>query len=356
MTFYQSLRDVDNPRGVRWTWEEILGNFATHHRADSKQDVPGFGPYEIVEAPGPCYHPRGVIETPHRCDACVTHLSMAVFDVDIGTPAQVQTCEGWLQAAGVTRLWYSSYSFDPRARIPSLRLVLPLSRPVDGDVWPSFRRILINKFQIPADPKKCGGRSHFYYVPSCPPGAEPLVDYTFGKFLDVDSIPAFAEARPSTRRLAEILRDWTPVEGEDKPVDLSGYHRVLGQAAERLMRKRDVEAKEKAAILRALVEGKQLAAQGSRDVTTTRAAMLVVSLLPEATLHELEVLFQDSLHAMMSSGSKLDESSIRRKIISAMRKHAEQELARAEFLKTIDAFTEPHGGGVGLRGEREGSR
>lgn len=335
LTLYQSLKAVDSPPGVRATWPEIVRLFSTHLRTPTKDSTPGFGPYALVPPPGPCYHTRGVVSQIHRCDACVTHLSMAIFDVDIGTPSQVQTCEDWLAGSGVARLWYSSFSFDPGQRHPSLRLVIPLSRPVAGEVWSSFRASLIRRYSIPVDPTKCGGRSHFYYVPSCPPDAYPLTVVGDGVPLEVDTVPVHREHSLSQRSVVERLASWAPDEGQGGLVDLGPLHTRLMASADRQGRRQDPDSRTRAETLRRLVRGQALAQKGSRDVTTSRAAMSVVGVLPEANLHELEVLFRDSLVAMVNEGSSLDQASVRRKLVSAMRKQAEQEVRRAEIEKTM---------------------
>lgn len=336
LTLWPGLTAVDSPRSVVMPWSEIVKLFSEHREAPTKNTVPGFGPYECLPPPGPCYHKRGPVKDAHRCDACVEEMSMAVFDVDIGTWAQVQACEDWLHDARLHRIWYSSFSFDPKAKVPSLRLILPLARPVSGKVWASFRERTIRKFGIPADPKKCGGRSHFYYLPSGPPGADVLFASGGERFLDPDDIGAVPDLRMTPREAAELLIDWEPEEGEEGLIDLGPMRATLLEEAKSANRRASLQAKSRGELLRALAEGKALAQRGDRDNATTRAAMIAATMFPDATLRDLELLFRDSLVAMQNEGSSQNAASVRRKLISAMRKRAENDLIEREFLERMD--------------------
>lgn len=336
ITLWPSLRAVDDPRPYELTWEEILELFQ-HREYQDKAQAPGFGPYECLPPPGRCFHARGVVEGAHRCDACVESLSMVVLDVDTGMWPQVQACEDWLSDAGIYRLWHSSWSFSGKQRKPSLRLIIPLAEPVSGKLWSSFREKVIQKFAVPADPRKCGGRSHFYYLPSHPPGAnETLLTSSGGRFFHPDEVGAIPDSRATPRELSSMLVDWEPLEGGSGAVDLSAYREAIREEAKRLGRRANEHHRYRSRVLMNLVSGKALAEKGDRDNATTRAAMAAVNILPpEATVRELEMLFQDSLQAMQHAGSRQDVHSVRRKIVSAMRKRIERETAEAEFLKQV---------------------
>jgi len=61
-------------------------DFTIHSRIVHKQDAGGFGPYVLHTPEEACLrHGLVPIDHPHRCDACVKELTLAVFDVDCGT-------------------------------------------------------------------------------------------------------------------------------------------------------------------------------------------------------------------------------------------------------------------------------
>lgn len=287
------------------SWADLVEAFGTHLRTEDKTSTPGFGPYRLHDRV--CDRPKHP-KAPHRCDVCVDAITLAVFDVDCGTEAEVERCENLLAGHGYARLWYSSHSYRPEQPQPSLRLVLPLARPVPAERWSSWRANFIRGFQVPADPKKCGGLSHFYYAPSCPHGVDPVAIQHEGRYFDPDTIPSVPHRRP-----APVVNRPAPVDDtspEDERLHL--LRTRLGQSISGLRRSGKPDAAERRRILEDLLAGRPLAEHGSRNQTTTRVVFDLVRRFEDLTLGECCALLRPSLAAMIFAGSRLTEETVTR--------------------------------------------
>lgn len=331
-TEYRSLYDLDTTQTVTETWEEMVRKFSTHLRLQKKDLAPGFGPY-VLKPTEPCtrHKDRKPRTWPHRCDDSVQEITLAVFDVDVGTQDDIVECALRLNVHNITHLWYTSYSYNPNSERPAFRLVIPLSEPVSPDRWTAVRAGIASKFSVPCDLKQCGGLSHFYYQPSCPPDADPIVDSLPGRFLDPADVPHVAV--PATRTRLPSLNEWVPP--EDPP---PGTPIDLAQDLERLeARYRSLshgKSKDKALILRRLLDGKELAEHGKRNDTTTIAAGVLASTLPGRPLAVLKALIWPSYQAMVEAGSSLSENELDRMLLTAMRFKAEYD-AREEQNRSV---------------------
>jgi len=285
------------------SWADLVEAFGTHLRTEDKTSTPGFGPYRLHDRV--CDRPKHP-KAPHRCDVCVDALSLAVFDVDCGTYSEVERCDTLL--AGYARLWYSSHSYRPEQPQPSLRLILPLAKHVPAERWSSWRANFIQAFRVPADPKKCGGLSHFYYAPSCPPGVDPVAVQHEGPFFDPDTVPSVPHRRP-----APVVNRPAPVD-DTSPED-TRLHELrirLGQSISGLKRSSKPDAAERRRIIEDLLAGRPLAEHGSRNQTTTRVVFDLVRRFEDLTLGECLAVVEPSLVAMQSAGSRLTSETVAR--------------------------------------------
>lgn len=334
LTAYKSLYDIDAQTPLKLTWEGLVDLFGTHARHAQKDLSPGFGPYRLrdVEPPEICRRHTKDKTGQHRCDALVEALTLAVFDVDTGTEADVAALEVRLKAAGYAYLLYSSYSYGPAKA--AYRLVLPLKAPVSQRRWPSLRTTLLHRFAIPADPKKCSGASHFYYLPSCPPESSPAFRFASGSLLDADVYVPPSEA--FDKFFTEALQIGDEEETTEGVVDLKELRRGVRNKANGLKRREDAWAHEKAELLENILDGKPLAASGSRNDTTAKTAWYLVWNFPDATETQIKKLLEPSVLAMQREGSSLRLSEMYRMVYSAKRKQREEKAAQeaaSEFFK-----------------------
>ena len=328
VTLYPSLYERGGiPK--TWSWPQLVELFGEFTIAASKDAVPGFGPYALTDRPcGRPEHPS----VPHRCDALVDAVTLAVFDVDMGEDDAVAECSRRLMRDGTAHLFYSTHSYRPDAPVPSLRLVVPLLRPVPAHQWRSFRQAFLRTFAVPADIAKCGGLSHFYYAPSHPPGVEPLFDSVEGRPFDPSRLPVTGRA-PLVTTYAVPSFDESP-----DPEALALHREALTLKARRLSTSPKDESRTRAAVLEAVVAGRPLAEHGSRNATTTRAAFDLVRLLPSATASDVLALLAPSTKAMRDEGSSLTLETVRRMVASA---HAKVEAARARESE-LEAYLTRH--------------
>ncbi len=333
LTLYSSLYSVDKPTPLRLTWEEITQQFSKHICVTKKDAAPGFGPYLIHPPdPSPCYDHRDGLprSQPHRCDNCVRSLSLAVFDVDQGNIYAVEQTRDELLKKQISHVFYTSFSYYKNKG--AWRLIIPLKAPVSTATWPIIRLGIIKQFKIPADPSKCSGASHFYYLPSCPDyGRPPQVHIYTNTPLDPSTVPVDqVQIRTAHRRASmkasvasSASGQWQEPETpyEVLSTELDKHRTFLASKAERLLRNVDPQIKQKGVWLQRAVAGEPLDVHGSRTVALLVTSGVMVAALPARTPRAVfEALLEDSLEGMMNEGSSLDESRLEGMLLPAMRR------------------------------------
>ncbi len=318
---YRGLYAIDDLATYKMAWEDLVDMLSFHTPLRDKMTGAGWGPYAI-EPPrnGPCYNHRGEQPHPgpHRCDSCVKEQTVLVFDADIGDAGAVARCQANLEQAGVAQHWHSTYSYRNTPYAPlALRLVVPLATPIPPEHARAIREEFIRGFSVPADPKKCSGNSHFYFLPSRPPDPtallSPLVD------------PPYLYTRPGSpyqtrplipTTLGKYVRlpdNWKPAATEKK-LDLRRVSTRLGKMAR--------EKDPRAVWLLRLLAGEALDVHGHRDEATTRTCGILAWLYPDASIEALMAVLEPSVEKMIAAGSKLTHTAVERKLWSALRNKA----------------------------------
>lgn len=319
-TRFPSVTATDQPQRIETTWEEFVGSLQ-HQRLADKLAAPMFGPYVLVG--------------PRREDAGVKCLTMAVFDVDQGTALDIAECDRRLEHLGIERVWYSSHSHTPGIH-EAFRLILPLAHPLDPRTWKAYRSALLEKFKIPADPKKCSGISHAYFLPSCPVSGEPIFRRCSGR--EVDLVVATPPQTSRLRPLAASPGINVDSRGATQPFDLTNVLNGLRQKVWGLSRRKSPTDKEKAALLQKLLAGEQLAKHGSRDDTTSKVAGMLAWSFPEEPVEVLCAVMRPSVDAMIADGSKVTQGKVERMLLSSRAKYEEEQQRQAERDRAIEAF------------------
>ncbi len=327
------------------SWDEVCARLSDHARVGAKLEAPGFGPYILRPPPTPCFkHPGAPRDRPHRCDDCVEAITLAVFDVDHGTcteqgrlnwltPADLDICREKLNAAGLAQHWYSSFSHSP-GRL-SFRLVLPLSQPVQPHNWKGFRKSLIEKYSIPADPKKCSGASHFYFLP-----ATGESTYDFRQVETVKGVPVDAGIqvpKPSPLPIAKAT-DADICLAEEVTADIDALKGAIVERA--YVWKRGPRHRRNGELLQKLVDGVALAEKGERDVMTNTACSLLAYTFSGHSLETYFSLVEPSLHAMQQDGSKLTEEKVRAMLKRAMLAKATSDKSKTAVVDYYKAQTQ----------------
>lgn len=307
---FRSLFDHD-PVPVTESWSDFVARFSEHAVYADKLSAPGFGPYVLEAPPTPCRrHGDPPRDRPHRCDRCVTAVTAAVFDVDVGGTDAVVACDVALGGARVARLWYSTWSYSPDAAVPALRLVLPLAAPIHPAAWPAARVTLIRRYSIPADVTKCGGRSHFYFAPAVArPDAPRVFDVGDGAALET------AEFTGEYVAAAGDLEDYWPADADDPtgPVDLEPWRTAVAKKATNYRPYYPAKTE----LLRKVLAGDELAPAGSRNDTTLVACGVLAHAIPEAPMVVLKMLMRPSVDAMLAAGSHLTWTKVDRMLRTA---------------------------------------
>ncbi len=327
-TLWPGLYRVDEPQVVTESWDALVLRFSTHRVITDKSRAPGFSPAVLVAPPAdrPCLrHPKvGPKRIAHRCDSCVAAVTFLAFDADQGDEAAVAKCDAALGAAGLARLWYSSHSYSPVKS--SYRLLVPLSKPVDPRQFRWVRDGFIRSFAVPASFEAASALSNFFYAPSCPPGATPVVR-AFGGAAFVPVVAARMAPRPRTF----VIPEYEPPEDPVGPLDLAPARAELEKRVA-YFKRRDAD---KARWLRRCIDGEALAEHGERNRATFVTAGVVAHALPGRSLRELREIMAGSVEAMEQAGSSVSVEDVDRMLISAMHN---RYLADAERKAYLDVF------------------
>jgi hypothetical protein len=122
-----------------------------------------------------------------RANKNVRSVTAVVVDLD---HLDVTADNTWLEAlksSGVAAVVHSTHSHAPGS--PSLRLVMPVSRPVLPAEWSRVWSAVLSRYQLPGDPA-CKDPSRAYYAPTTRADVAPVALTLEGESLDVDALLA----------------------------------------------------------------------------------------------------------------------------------------------------------------------
>lgn len=311
---WKDLFTIDAPETVACTWAEFCTTFTQHIRTQTKERVPLFSPALLDDPLAVCRDHKGGERTEaHRCDKCVVALTMLAFDVDDGTRADVAMTGKLLRQDGIAHLWVSSHSHVYGSGSPKFRLIIPLATPVDASVWPSFWAQARSKYRVPAKGDKCAGRSHAYFLPSCPPDARPEAAVVAGKPLDPGAFRLTVDPR-DPRRIAGELGDFDLPEDPVGPVDLEPLRESLKEFV------RETNRKVSARLVKLVLAGEPVAGPGDRNNTMTSVTKTLTNRLTDYPAKTILALVLPSLRKMQAEGSTLTDEAVLSMIERGLRK------------------------------------
>lgn len=167
---FQSIKD-NSVQPCVYSWKELPAALGRHQVQISKD--------------GPCWSPNEYRPQATRGNKGVVSLSMAVLDIDDGTP--YETIRDLF--SGIAHIAYST--FRHKTAHPKYRVVIPLAEAVRVEDWPVFWTRLNEKADghldtVTKDPAR------IYYLPSHPPGEEESCFWheSEGRFLTLADLPA----------------------------------------------------------------------------------------------------------------------------------------------------------------------
>lgn len=317
LTKWPGLYAKDNPHPMTFPSlkEAYHTLFRTHQVTPDKFLAEGFSPYELQ--PRPCK--KHDTDEAHRCDAQVDYIEAAVFDVDQGTLEDVERCDDALDADGIERIWYTSYSYPKKE---SWRLILALDKPCPSRNWKSLRLGIIQKYGIPADRSACSGLSHFYFLPATPRYKEYNESlYMAGRPLVVSDFPVVVDM--------DVL-DYDEFEDDEEddgaPVDMEGFRSTLTERAAQLGRGKEAN---KAQWLRRALKGEPLDEHGQRNVAMMTTAGIIMYACPDLPKRAAFEMLKPSLRGMIAEGSSLTEAMVWR-MLTTSRNNQKARAARLE--------------------------
>ncbi len=157
--------------------EALLSRMTTHAETEDKGRTRAWSPVQLK--PGTC-----------RSNANVAEVSCLVMDFDAAPCDRA----AMLRAFGrVACCYHSSHSHTPD--VPKGRLVYPLASPVPAALWPRVWRWAAGLAEG-MDPQ-CKDAARVYYLPTHPPGVEPVSWVQRGPLLAVPEVlPEIPKPKP----------------------------------------------------------------------------------------------------------------------------------------------------------------
>jgi hypothetical protein len=202
-----------------------------------------------------------------------------VFDVDLGTRADVENSRALLSAAGLAQHWYTSVSFGSTpGPIENWRLIVPLSAPLSRDGWLRVRADFIRRFELCVEVEKCKGFSHPYYLPARLKGAPSRAVAVSGVAYE----PSFSSVAPAA---APVLEDDEDDDSEAPPTTPEILETLRTRLVRTAQRYEDSGDALRASMLRRALAGEDIAdgvllKSKSGDPPLAAVTMIVVRALP----------------------------------------------------------------------------
>jgi P4 family phage/plasmid primase-like protien len=206
------------------TWAALRDRLSVHQRRTAKD--------------GPLFSPVSYRDGATRGKAGVEQVFLAVADVD------AKDVEGGVSAAQFLErfppdlevLISSTHSSTPEH--PKFRAVTPLATPCAAHDWPeAWTRIQAHVWGGLSD-VHTRDQSRVFYLPSCPPDAEPFVVHRPGRALDWRALPHGSEAARGAREQGggswdgdgphvldlQLIRDGVPEGQRDARINAYAWH------------------------------------------------------------------------------------------------------------------------------------
>ncbi len=192
ITIVESATDTDTGKRHDIRWPALAERLTKHDRRPGKD--------------GRCYLPVIFDDGGRRVDADVAQVFALVLDIDkLADDAAVAAAVDRLRDLDLAAAVHTTHS-DRADGKRALRGAIPLSRPVEGTRWREFYTAAASWLALPHEPK-CSNPSRVWYLPSCPPDAEPESWILKGAPLDVDTILSYAEELAYQRAEDEVVRE-----------------------------------------------------------------------------------------------------------------------------------------------------
>ncbi len=343
ITLWKSAFDFSEPESLTLAPNELESMLSAHISTPVKNSVKTFSPYKLTS------------NATGRNDASVQYVSGLVFDVDTFPKdftsdqklASISACRAALSTDDIAQYWYTSHSHDPATGDHRWRLVIPLRSSIEPESFKPTRLAILNKYQIPADPKTSQSVSHSYFLPSRDPSRPCSVwfDYQGRHALIPPTVFPDAPKRALDFDAVEFPPEPTG------PVDLTPLREAIARRISTLTRAETVasfkdqitgklliqrQSSQRKEYLQNLLDGKPLAPDGSRRNAMRSVTWELIWILPHDTsVGTIVHLLEPCIEAMRRQGSKVDEHETERLVRSAMLKAGAERIQRQKAWESL---------------------
>jgi hypothetical protein len=194
VSMLESIED-NHPQAVTTTWPRLVRGLTRHLHIIDKRQARLWSPARY--APGATRGKAGVLD-----------VAVFAFDIDDGT--RPETVAYWLH--GLDAVIDSSFSHTDEH--PKLRVIIRVSSRIPSDEYDSaWRRANQHLLRGHVDPST-KDVSRMYFLPSCPPGAQPVAMVLEGEPLDWRALPSLPAPRPLPKR--KVLGRTNPSDNEKR--------------------------------------------------------------------------------------------------------------------------------------------
>lgn len=276
-TVYPSVKAVKRGRVESLPWPEWAKRFAVHARRKEKD--------------GPCAVLGRIPDGAGRAKNLVESVDALALDVEHRSEAEVSALLDRL-APFEFALW-STHSHAEAA--PRLRIVLPLARSLKpsehAEAWRRLQHLAGG-----ANDEATKDVARVHYLPSCPPGADPLFLRNPGADLDPLSLPASPPSSAARERPA--------------PAPLSDVERLVLRDKMRHRLRSIARGSEMRRSAEALAKGEDLAPEKERHQAILALTKFLADAYPDAPSDAVVELFAPSLAA--TPGTRETDDDVRR--------------------------------------------
>ena len=256
------------------SWEDFAEVFQEIDHSHSEKDaVPLWSP--------------ATFDPPLRSNKNVRAVHFVVADVDDQPREALDLISERLAARGWAALIHTTWSHPEVAEAGQVRLrvIVPLTRPVVPDEWPSVWAGFASVIGTDVIDTACKDLARVYYIPAAPAGTEHLC-----WSIDVEGSPA----DPDNFKILAPVAAKTASKRVYQEVPTSAYE----NEAKKLGRSTDIGKARLSESLHKALRGLPFAGSGDRDNRTFELANHIAKIWPNATPESHFTLFERSCHNM----------------------------------------------------------
>jgi hypothetical protein len=305
VSFFRGGAGDKHPQERECTWDDLATMFTAHGHLIIPNVAPDKVSQQNAKTAQPMFSPAEYLGT--RADENVKAVHFAVVDLDHGNPDAVKAIFRKVEADGIAYVAYSSWKHTPDHW--SMRLLMPLDRPVPGPEWRSFWLRLNTYVDGLADPKCVDpGRPYFLPATVTERAAHRFVISRPGKALSVQGV--------SGLEVSEVALTSVKVR---RPIERA----EISSLAKKLVKDRP----ELGHALQKVLNGEPWAQEGHRDVLLFQLTGAIAKAFPVGEPGSIATFFEQACSHYAGDFTPKDVAS---KIARHQERIAKEEQAKLE--------------------------